>query len=375
MNSTVRLVANREAVLGAAADGVRQSLYGIFRPTEGLIQVLSRRRASSSMFRRVGCVNPTDRVLGPRVSVEIDAQALPIELERDLPAPDVVQLLSKTEDLDDRRRGLLPEGGLSSVEVHYIGAGSLGSNVALLLAQAGVGRHRIYDVDMLDTPNLARHVCGLADHGREKSLATAEHISLFGCDAIGVTADILKFDERGLDLLLKNADVVVATTDSPAVQFVVNESVVRLGKVGVSAGAYELARAGEVIVVRPGNGPCLYCGAGFRSSAVPSATPHQRRQAYQVADSARLTAEPGLGLDITYLASVVAAHVLAVLDPTGARGSLLEHGGFTLVHGPSAPQAEQAELFRRPMDVIHARVVRDEPCPVCGFCSATGVPS
>lgn len=372
MNSIVRLVANREAVLGAAAAGTRQSVYGIFRPAEGVIQVLSRRRGLSPLFRRVGCVNPTLRVLGPRVSVEVDGIDVPIELERDLPVPALVQLLSKAEDLDDRRRGLLPEGGLAGVEVHYVGAGSLGSNVALLLAQAGVGHHRLYDCDLLDTPNLARHICGLADHGREKALATAEHIAMFGCDALGVTTDILKLDERVLDLQLKNADVVVATTDSPAVQFIVNEAVVRLGKIGVSAGAYELARAGEVIVVRPGCGPCLYCATGFRAAAVPAASPHQRRQAYQAADSARLTAEPGLGLDITFLASVVAAHVLAVLDPTGSRGALLQHGGFTLVHGPSAPQAEQAELFRRPMDVIHARIVRDEPCPVCGFCSVEG---
>jgi len=375
MSSTVRLVVNREALLGAAAAGVRQPVYGISRPTEALIQVLSRRRSSSPLFRRVGCVNPTKRVLGPRVHVEIDGVAVPLELEGDLPVPAIVQLLSKAEDLDDRRRGLLPDGGLSGVEVHYVGAGSLGSNVALLLAQAGVGHHRFYDCDQLDTPNLARHICGLSDHGREKSVAVADHVAMFGCDALGVTTDILKLDEHVLDLQLKNASVVVATTDSPAVQFVVNEAVVRLGKVGVFAGAYELARAGELLVVRPGHGPCLYCATGFRASVAPAASPHQRRQAYQAADSARLTAEPGLGLDITFLASVVAAHVLAVLDPTGSRGALLQHGGFTLVHGPSAPQAEQAELFRRPMDVVHARVVRDEPCPVCGFCSVRGTPS
>jgi molybdopterin/thiamine biosynthesis adenylyltransferase len=369
MRPGVRLVLSPEVIQRAASSGAPQPLFGIFRPDESLIQVLSGHAGPRPLFRRVGCVNPAACVLGPRIRVAVEGTEVPLELEKDLPVPSSVQLLSKWGDLDDRRRGLLPEGGLSQREVHLIGAGSLGSVIALLLAQAGVGRQRIYDRDRLDTPNLARHVCGLSDHGREKAPATAEHVAMFGCDAIGVTADFDELDDRQLDLLLKNADVVVATTDSPAVQFIVNEAIVRLGRVGVFAGAYELARAGEVLVVRPGNGPCLYCSTGFRASAAPAAAPHQRKQAYQNADLNRLTAEPGLGVDITYLASVAAAHVLAALDPTGIRGTLLERGGFTLVHGPSSPRAEHADLFRCPMGVVHARVVRDEPCEVCRFCS------
>jgi hypothetical protein len=261
----------------------------------------------------------------------------------------------------------LPEDGLSQMKVDLMGSGSVGSQAGLLLGQAGAGLLRFYDRDWLDTPNLARHICGLADLGREKALATAEYVSMFGCNALGVTVDIEQLADQELDLLLKNADVVVATTDSPLVQFLVNEAVVRLRKVGVFAGAYELARAGEVLVVRPGLGPCLYCATGFRASAAPSANLHERRQAYQSADLDRLAAEPGLGIDISFLASITAACVLAVLDPEGSRAALLDHGGFTLVHGPSKPNGEHAELFRRPLDVVHARVVRDEPCPVCGF--------
>jgi len=375
MPTQVRLAVIPEVLAAAAAAGKRQPVYGIYRPQESLIQLLSRFKQANPSFRRVGWVNPSTRVAGPRLSVRIEDAEVAIELEKDLPAPERLLVLGNAGDLDDRRRGLVPEEGLSSFEVHHVGAGSLGSVVALLLAQAGVGRHRFCDCDVLDTANLARHICGFADLGREKATATPEHISMFGCNALGITVDIEKIDDHELDLLLKPADVVVATTDSPVVQFLVNEAVVRLGKIGIFAGAYELARAGEVLVVRPGEGPCLYCATGFRASVAPSAAPHERRQAYQRADMNKLTAEPGLGLDITYLAAVVAAHVLAVLDPAGCRAPLLGHGGFTLLHGPSAPQADQAGLFRRPMDVVHARVVRDEPCVVCGFHSYERVAS
>lgn len=373
MPMQVRLAVIPEVLTAAAATGKREPLYGIYRPQESLIQVLSRFKQSSPAFRRVGWVNPSQRAVGPRLSVQVEGGEIAIELEKDLPAPERSLVLGKAGDLDDRRRGLVPEEGLSRFEVHYVGSGSLGSAVALQHAQAGVGLHRFYDRDVLDTANLARHICGIPDLGREKSVATADHVSMFGCNALGVSVDFEKIDDHQLDLLLKPADVVVATTDSPVVQFVVNEAVVRLGKVGVFAGAYELARAGEVLVVRPGSGPCLYCAAGFRAQVAPAAGSHERRQAYQRADMNKLTAEPGLGLDISYLASVVAAHVLAVLDPTGSRGALLEHGGFTLLHGPSAPQAQYSDLFRRPLDVVHARVVRDEPCPVCNFHSAAEV--
>ena len=367
MTNKVRLVASPEVLLRAATAKERQPIYGVYRPKEALIQILSQHANPTPLFRRIGCVNPRARVLGTRVKLEVDGTPVVVELDKDLPAPDVTQPLDGRESIDDRRRGLLPEGGLSKKEVHFGGSGTVGSKVGLLLGQAGVGLLRFYDRDWLDTPNLARHICGLADLGREKALATAEHVSMFGCNALGVTVDIEQLTDQELDLLLKNADVVVATTDSPLVQFLVNEAVVRLRKVGVFAGAYELARAGEVLVVRPGLGPCLYCATGSRASAAPSANLHERRQAYQSADLNRLTAEPGLGIDISFLASITAACVLAVLDPEGSRAALLDHGGFTLVHGPSKPSGEHAELFRRPLDVVHARVVRDEPCPVCGF--------
>ena len=375
MTKKVRLVASPDVLLRASAAGERQPVHGVYRSKEGLIQILSQHANPAPLFRRIGCVNPRERTLGTRVTLEVDGTPVVFELDKDLPAPDITQLLEGRQSIDDRRRGLLPEGGLLRKEVHLVGSGSVGSKVGLELGQAGVGLLRFYDRDWLDTPNLARHVCGLADSGREKAHATAEHVSLFGCDALGATVDFERIDDHQIDLLLKNADVVVCTTDSPLVQFLINEAVVRLGKVGVFAGAYELARAGEVLVVCPGKGPCLYCATGFRAAAAPNATLHERRQAYQNADLNRLAAEPGLGIDISFLASVTAAHVLAVLDPEGSRAVLLEHGGFTLLHGPSRPSGDHAGLFRRPLDVVHASVVRDEPCPVCGFQKSAGVAS
>ena len=146
--------------------------------------------------------------------------------------------------------------------------------------------------------------------------------------------------------------------------------VVSTGTPGLFAGAYTSAAGAEIIPVRRG-GPCYFCVAGFRASLAPDLSPTERRQAYQDADANRMVAEPGLGVDINYVASVTAAHALAMLDPKGSRADLISDAGFILIHGPSRPKGGLAELFTKPLETVSARVTRDEPCPVCGFCSTT----
>ena len=113
MSSKVRLVASPEVLLRASTAGERQPVYGVYRPKEALIQILSQRANPAPPFRRVGCVNPRERVLGTRVAIEVDGTPIVVELDKDLPLPNITQLLDGRGSIDDRRRGLLPEGGLS----------------------------------------------------------------------------------------------------------------------------------------------------------------------------------------------------------------------------------------------------------------------
>ncbi len=320
------------------------------------------------MYQRVGWVNPNGPLRNCRFTLEIDGRDVLFELEDGLSPPEHVVVLAGSESLDLRRRGLVPEGGLGGKRVDLLGAGSLGSMIGVLLAEAGVGHLRVYDRDRLDTPNLSRHLCDLIDLGREKSVAVAEKLSFRGVDALGVSLDVTSIPDDQLDVLLRRSDLIVATTDSPQAQFTINEVAVRNRIPAVFAGAYERACGGEVVVVRPDGGPCLFCAVGFRVGIGLGIQIDERREAYQGADQNRLDAEPGLGLDISYLASVTAAHVLAVLDPGGSRADLLGDGAvFSLIHGPSRPRGNLADLFHAPLEFIHARVTRSEACPVCGF--------
>lgn len=169
MSQPTTLVVSRDLLAAAASSGVRQPLFGLYRPAEGLLQILSRRPEPSPPLRRIALVNPASNSNGTLFQAPLeDGRFVFLELDRGLPLPSDIRFLDTWESIDDRRRGLLPIEGLGNTEVHLIGAGSLGSAAGMLLAQAGVGRLRVYDRDWLDTPNLARHTGSLLDLGREE---------------------------------------------------------------------------------------------------------------------------------------------------------------------------------------------------------------
>ncbi|WP_375769177.1 ThiF family adenylyltransferase [Archangium gephyra] len=84
-----------------------------------------------------------------------------------------------TRTLDARRRSGRPDAvhrRISSAQVLLVGLGALGSEVAHLLTQEGVGNFLLIDADLLMPGNVARHRANLADAGRPKVLAVQQDI-------------------------------------------------------------------------------------------------------------------------------------------------------------------------------------------------------
>ena len=89
--------------------------------------------------------------------------------------------LSKDEILRYSRHLIMPEVGmegqlkLKQAKVLCIGAGGLGSPLALYLGAAGVGKLGIVDFDVVDFTNLQRQVIhGTSDVGRTKLQSARE---------------------------------------------------------------------------------------------------------------------------------------------------------------------------------------------------------
>src|SRR5208283_3337282 len=123
--------------------------------------------------------------------------------------------LNNDEILRYSRHLIMPEVGmegqlkLKKAKVLCIGAGGLGSPLALYLAAAGVGRLGIVDFDVVDFTNLQRQVIhGTADVGKTKLTSAKESIQGLDPNVEVVTYETHLTSENALDLLT-DFDIIV----------------------------------------------------------------------------------------------------------------------------------------------------------------------
>lgn len=119
---------------------------------------------------------------------------------------------------------------IHDAKVLIVGAGGLGSPVALYLAAAGVGEIGIIDGDVVDLSNLQRQVIHFTkDVGRSKVLSAKEKMLAIN-PGIKVNAiqDLLM--ARNAKDIISDYDFVVDGTDNFPVKFLINDACVMLGK-------------------------------------------------------------------------------------------------------------------------------------------------
>lgn len=140
---------------------------------------------------------------------------------------------------------------LKNGSVLVIGAGGLGSPVALYLAAAGIGRIGIADGDRVDITNLQRQVIHrTADIGRPKALSAAEKMLAVN-PALNVDVIDSFVSAETLPQLIAGYDFVIDATDSLAIKFLVDDVCTAAAK-PYSHGAiwrYE----GQTMTVLPGS--------------------------------------------------------------------------------------------------------------------------
>src|SRR5256885_3401953 len=147
--------------------------------------------------------------------------------------------LNNDEILRYSRHLIMPEVGmagqlkLKAAKVLCIGAGGLGSPLALYLGAAGVGTLGIVDFDVVDYTNLQRQIIhSTADVGRPKLDSAAEKLK-----AMNPCLNIRKFNTRlssdnALELF-KEFDIIADGTDNFPTRYLVNDACVLTGKPNV----------------------------------------------------------------------------------------------------------------------------------------------
>ena len=153
------------------------------------------------------------------------------------------------------------EGQMRLLASHalMIGAGGLGSPVALYLASAGVGTITIVDDDTVDLTNLQRQIVHDASRvGRLKAESAAQTLHALNPE-VRVNALCERADAARLRTLVSAADVVVDCSDNFATRHVVNAACVALGRPLVSGAAIGFDGQVSVYDTRDGTMPCYAC--------------------------------------------------------------------------------------------------------------------
>ena len=146
---------------------------------------------------------------------------------------------------------------LKTARVLTIGAGGLGSPLAMYLAAAGVGAIGIVDFDVVDESNLQRQIIhGTSDIGRPKMESARDRIQDINPNVHIEAFEEALTSENALDIF-RDFDVIVDGTDNFPTRYLVNDASVLLGKPNVYGSIFRFE--GQASVFYAKEGPCYRC--------------------------------------------------------------------------------------------------------------------
>ncbi|WP_026841835.1 HesA/MoeB/ThiF family protein [Citrifermentans bremense] len=141
--------------------------------------------------------------------------------------------------------------------VLIIGAGGLGSPIALYLAAAGVGTIGIADADEVDLSNLQRQVIHTTpDVGKAKVLSAKETMLAINPELTVNTYETWVSAEN-IAGMIADYDFIIDGTDNFAAKFLINDACVLAGKPYSHGGILQFD--GQTMTIKPGESPCYRC--------------------------------------------------------------------------------------------------------------------
>ena len=228
---------------------------------------------------------------------------------------------------------------LKAARVLVIGAGGLGSPVALYLAAAGIGTLGMVDFDVVDVSNLQRQLLhGTNDVGRTKLDSARDRIHDVNPHVRVVPQPARLTSSNALEIL-RGYDVVVDGTDNFSTRYLVNDACVLLGIPNVYGSIFRFE--GQASVFSTAEGPCYRCL--FPEPPPPGMVPN-------CAEGGVLGVLPGL------IGTIQATEAIKLV--LGIGGSLA--GRLLLVDALT-------------MEMRSVKLRRDPQCPACGTRTITGL--
>src|SRR5438477_7431289 len=146
---------------------------------------------------------------------------------------------------------------LKAAKVLCIGAGGLGSPVAMYLAAAGVGTIGLVDFDVVDFSNLQRQILhSTPDVGIPKLTSARNKLTALNPEVEIRTHEVALSSQNALQLF-EPYDIIVDGTDNFPTRYLVNDACVLLGKPNAYGSIFRFE--GQASVFATKNGPCYRC--------------------------------------------------------------------------------------------------------------------
>ena len=183
--------------------------------------------------------------------------------------------LTREELVRYSRHILLPQVGeegqraLKRSRVLLVGAGGLGSPVALYLAAAGVGTLGLVEFDTVDLSNLQRQILhGSAGVGSSKIDSARDRLHDLNPN-VNIEPYPTRLTSQNALEIARGYDLIVDGTDNFATRYLVNDTSVLLGIPNVYGSVYRFE--GQASVFGAADGPCYRCL--FRDPPPPDLVP------------------------------------------------------------------------------------------------------
>ncbi len=243
------------------------------------------------------------------------------------------ELARYSRQINLREVGEEGQGRIKAARVLCIGAGGLGSPVALYLAAAGVGTIGIIDDDVVDASNLHRQLLhGSGDVGRRKIESACDRLSDVNPN-VTIETHPMRLRAQNATELISAYDIVIDGSDNLPTRYLSSDVCVWERKPNVYGSVHQFEGQASIFAPHLG-GPCYRCL--FPEPPPPDAIPN-------CAEAGVLGVVPGI------VGMIQALEAMKLILGAGENllGRLLHVDAFTL-------------RFRE------FKIRRDPNCPVCG---------
>lgn len=158
---------------------------------------------------------------------------------------------------------------------HIVGVGAGGAYCLYdSLARFGVGKLTVLDFDVVEEANIVRQGFETHQIDKLKVEALGDHLREVnaGMEYNGITKNFLDMNQKELDAIFKDCDVMLFLTDSFEAQAYGNRLAIHYNKPAIWAGYYERSRCAEIVFTIPNVTPaCFRCGVSSRYEAQAAA--------------------------------------------------------------------------------------------------------